>query len=432
LFTNNILIPEQHGFLKGKNTVTALFDFVTHIYGALEAREKINVILYDFSNAFGTIYPPLLIKKLQSYGLNGMALSWLESFLTNREQYVEIRDLDIKNVEKHIHSELLISNMGVPQGTVLGPTSFLVYLNDITLFILIAFLIFFADDSSGIIKAKSFIEANSLTKIVNDNFIKYAENNFLKINASKTILLQMHTWQTKNLVPPQIQINSVDVSVKSNGKLLGVQIMDTMNWNDQCERVSNKLRSLTYMFTILCDIVPLASLKAVYYAYAQSQVMYSIVIWGGSTHMEKVFVAQKRILRAMAGIQYWRSNKALDSCRPLFQRFDILTVYSLYILECMKFLKKNPNHFAKECDKPGGYLRVTRNNQDNVCPNDLYVPKCDLKLSNQNPNVMIPRIFNALPKRIKLIDCDKMFIKSVNLYIRERQFYDLHEYFLGD
>jgi hypothetical protein len=121
----------------------------------------------------------------------------------------------------------------------------------------------------------------------------------------------------------------------------------------------------------------------------------------------------------------------LESCRPLF-KFDILTVYSFYILECMKFLKKNPKHFKRKCDKPGEYLRVTRNNQDNVCPNDLNIPKCDLKLSNKNPNVMIPRIFNAMSKRIKLIDCDMMFIKSVNLYVRERQFYDLHEFFFGD
>jgi hypothetical protein len=80
LAINNILIPEQHGFLKGKSTVTALFDFVTEVYGGLEAREKINVILYDFSNAFETIYPPLLICKLEAYGLNDLALRWLESF----------------------------------------------------------------------------------------------------------------------------------------------------------------------------------------------------------------------------------------------------------------------------------------------------------------------------------------------------------------
>jgi hypothetical protein len=112
------------------------------------------------------------------------------------------------------------------------------------------------------------------------------------------------------------------------------------------------------MFAILCEIVPIASFKA--YAYAQSQVMYSIVIWGGSTHMEKEFVAQNHILCAMAGIR--RINKALDSCRPLFKKFDIYTVFPLY-LEVYKFLKKNPKHFTRKCDKPGEYLRVARNNQ---------------------------------------------------------------------
>jgi hypothetical protein len=77
--------------------------------------------------------------------------------------------------------------------------------------------------------------------------------------------------------------------------------------------------------------------------------------------MDRVFVAQKRILRAMAGTQYWRSNKPLDSCKPLFIKFDILTVYSLYILVCMKFLKKYPQHFPKYCDKSDVVQRASRN-----------------------------------------------------------------------
>jgi hypothetical protein len=96
------------------------------------------------------------------------------------------------------------------------------------------------------------------------------------------------------------------------------------------------------MFTILRDAVSESSLKLIYYAYAQSQILYSIVIWGGSSYLEKVFVAQKRVLRAMSGLRYWRSNCALNSCRPLFASCGILTVYSLYILECMKFLVKHP------------------------------------------------------------------------------------------
>ena len=146
--------------------------------------------------------------------------------------------------------------------------------------------------------------------------------------------------------------------------------------------------------------------------------------------MDIVFVAQKRVLRAMAGTRYWRSNRALDSCKPLFIKYEILTVYSLYILECMKFLKKYPQHFIKRLYvQEEIQTRVTRNNQGNVCPNDLHVPNCDLKLSCQNPNIMIPRIFNALPTRIKLIECDKNVVKSVLNYVKDKQFYDMHEYF---
>jgi putative lipoic acid-binding regulatory protein len=172
------------------------------------------------------------------------------------------------------------------------------------LFILIALLILFADDPNAIIKGKNFHEVNGKTDIVNKDFVNFAENNYLKINGSKTKVLQMHTWQIRKLVPPQIQINNINVEVHNTGKLLGVHITDTMSWKEQCDKVSNKLRSFTYLFTILCKIVSTPTLRTVYYAYAQSQILYSIVIWGGSSYLESVFVAQKRVLRAMADGRY--------------------------------------------------------------------------------------------------------------------------------
>jgi hypothetical protein len=76
-------------------------------------------------------------------------------------------------------------------------------------------------------------------------------------------------------------------------------------------------------------------LKQVYFAHTQNHIMYSIIIWGALTHVEGVYIAQK-FITAMAGLRYWRSNCALESCRPLFKRYGIMTVYSLYILEYMK------------------------------------------------------------------------------------------------
>ena len=125
---NNIINPQQHGFQKGKSTLTALFDFAEQIYNSLGAREKLNVILYDFSNAFGTLYPQLLLSKLRIYGLTALAIAWLLSFLTQREQFVQIRDVDCDGTEININSESLISDMGVPQGTILGPTKALFHI----------------------------------------------------------------------------------------------------------------------------------------------------------------------------------------------------------------------------------------------------------------------------------------------------------------
>jgi len=88
----------------------------------------------------------------------------------------------------------------------------------------------------------------------------------------------MHTRQTRLVVPPDLIIGDTKAIAVSNCKLLGVMLSDTMNWHPQCEKVTNKLRSVTYLFTILRETVSESSFKLIYYAYAQSQILYSIVI----------------------------------------------------------------------------------------------------------------------------------------------------------
>jgi hypothetical protein len=273
-------------------------------------------------------------------------------------------------------------------------------------------------------------EANTNAAKANTEMIKFANENHLQINASKTKVMQIHTHQTRHINHPELLINDTDVEAVDECKLLGVTISDTMNWLPQCEKVTNKLRSVTYMFTILRDAVSESSLRLIYYAHAQSQIMYSIVIWGGSPHLQKVFVAQKRVVRAMAGLRYWRSNCALDSCRPLFVKYGILTVYSLYILECMKFLVNNPGKFRMKCDVPNSKSPKTRNAKAEYCINDLYIEIEDHRdISNQNPTVMIARIFNSLPVPIKMMEDKKAFMREIKKIVWLNQFYDMNEYF---
>lgn len=92
---NNIIHPQKHNFQKSKSksTVKALFDFAQEIYSSINSRRKINVIFYDFSNAFGTLQPHLLLRKLKIYGVTEDAIAWLLCFLAQREQYVQIQDV---------------------------------------------------------------------------------------------------------------------------------------------------------------------------------------------------------------------------------------------------------------------------------------------------------------------------------------------------
>jgi hypothetical protein len=132
------------------------------------------------------------------------------------------------------------------------------------------------------------------------------------------------------------------------------------------DEVASKLRSNAYRFSLLRANLSLKSMRNVYFADVQSHILYTIVIWGGSPQLEQVFVAQKRCIRAMAGKKHWRGPAALDSCKPLFLEYKILTVYSLHILEAAKFVKKYTEKFSKNSEHPDANIRVTRNLTYNI------------------------------------------------------------------
>jgi hypothetical protein len=427
---NDLLANEQHGFRKGRSTVTALFEMCTKIYELMENREKVNMHLYDFSNAYGCLVPEILVQKLKRYGFQEEALSWIKSFLVRRTQVVKIHHLNEENVREVIESEIMECSMGVPQGTVLGPKGFLTYDNDFALAIVICLLILFADDATALVTGKNESEANEKSKQVNEDVAKFSKDNCLRLNTGKTKILQMHTAQTRLKEKPVVMLNEEEVEVVSNSKILGVIMTDTMNWSAQCQAVCGKLRSVTYLFVKMRQRVSPSILRQTYFAYVQSQILYSLVIWGGSPHLKEVAVAQKRVIRAMAGLRYWKWKTALESCRPLFGKFDILPVFSLYVLECAKFARKNPEKFVKNSEVENNPTRSTRSNP--VRGNDLFVKPVRLTQSAQNPLVMVARIYNKLPEELKKEGNEKSFVRRLKKILKDNVFYDIHEFMRHD
>jgi hypothetical protein len=141
---------------------------------------------------------------------------------------------------------------------------------------------------------------------------------------------------------------------------------------------------------------------------------------GGSPHTKEVFVAQKRVIRAMAGIRFWKGLEPVESCRPLFKDLKILPVFSLYVLVCAKFVKKYPGKFTTVKDNPNCRVYSTRNTTADE--SDICVLPVALNVTAQSPMVMIARIYNHWPSELKQIESEELFVCSLKNLLSEKTF----------
>ena len=144
---HSLLSPSQHGFLKNKSTTTAIFSFLSPLYSALDKGDHAVGLFYDLSKAFDTIDHNILLSKLDRYGIRGVANKWMASYLSDRTQAVEIQ-ASVKHSTKKFLSESKAIVSGVPQGSILGPLAFIVYVNDLPDCFDNGTLTQYADDSS--------------------------------------------------------------------------------------------------------------------------------------------------------------------------------------------------------------------------------------------------------------------------------------------
>lgn len=135
----NLLNDNQYGFRSNRSTSMAVMALVEDVAAAIDNKDFTVSVFIDLSKAFDTIDHKLLLKKMQKYCARGIAYDWLESYLSNREQYVHINNTDSKPLK---------INYGVPQGSILGPKLFIMYMNDVCEILDKANCILYADDTS--------------------------------------------------------------------------------------------------------------------------------------------------------------------------------------------------------------------------------------------------------------------------------------------
>lgn len=409
---HSILKDEQFGFRKNKSTSSACFMLTKLITDCLNNKTPIASIFLDMSKAFDFVDHSLLLYKLERYGIRGKALEWIQSYLSTRNQCVEVSSFS--GPHKIIsRSQYKTNKCGVPQGSILGPLLFILYINDLP-HVTQHNCILYADDTTVVVKNK---DLNTFEHDINDtlnSIINWLKRNNLQVNINKTKMIQFKTYNSKpiklNIKHDHTTVEEVDSTI-----FLGIKFDRNCNWKGHIDSLCGKLNRFVYVIDRIRRVATREAALCAYHGYVSSILRYGIIIWGNSVDLDRAFKGQKKCIRALCGADF------LDSCKPLFRNTSILPLPCLYVMEMCVFVHRHPTLFDR-------YKRVV-SKRNNPFLYKLCVPRQRVKVFSDNVYCMAIRIYNKLPDSYKNLSLQKFKLILFKFLIDEC-FYSTNEFLL--
>ena len=320
----NLLAEQQYGFRKQHSTEYAAIKLIDHVSKEMEAGKTPTSVYIDLSKAFDTLTFEVLLYKLKYYGVTDTAFDLLKSYLTNRKQYVVFDGCQSEHVKIYT---------GVPQGSILGPLFFSIYINDlITVSDRLNFLMY-ADDTTIYFNLEDF---DNLTKETDINRELEKVNIWLKLNklslnTQKTKLMLFHRKQ-KHLDEINVVINGIEIEHVPSFNFLGIMLDENLSWKSHIEMVGNKISKVTGILYRLKNVFPENVLFVLYNSLIVSYMNYGLLLWG--IHSHKLELLQKKALRLMTNSNY------LAHTTPLLIKHGLLNVRDMYKLKLLMFYYK--------------------------------------------------------------------------------------------
>ena len=396
LTKHKILFPQQFGFRKSHSTSHAVLSIIQKISDALENGKFAYAVFIDLEKAFDTVDHSILLHKLNHYGIRGLPLALIKSYLSDRSQFVSVSG---------INSSTSTVKHGVPQGSVLGPLLFLLYINDLSRAIRHGDVLHFADDTNLLHINRSLPLLQKLCNKDLRNLCFWLSANKISLNASKTEFLCFKPYTNNDNIKYKdftcrLKIQRNVIHPSNFLRYLGVLLDEDLSWKPHIDLIKSKLKRANGFLSKLRHYLPESILLQAYYALFHSHISYCSQAWAQpSPAIDPICKLQNKAVRLITFSHYKAPESPIFSALEVLRLTDLVQIQNIILIQKVRaFPHLLPSSLIANFNFDMSHLRATRG-LDNGLINSL--PYATVKYGLNSVRIHCIRSWNSfLPQSI--------------------------------
>ena len=371
------------------------------ILSAIDRKEHAIGVFLDLSKAFDTVNHHILFEKLEYYGIRGLALHWVKSYFSERSQFVEYN-----NHKSSFHP----ITCGVPQGSILGPLFFILYINDLNNASELE-TILFADDTNLFF---SHSDPVYLVNKLNDELDKLStwfSANKLSLNTSKTNFMVFKSRQRRqNSDDYKVIINEQSITRVSTTMFLGVLLNENLSWKPHLSHLAGKMSKSIGLIYKSSFYLSGNSLRILYNSLILPYLFYCNLVWGSTykSNLQRLVILHKRALRII------NKSKRDAHTDPIFKKHKLLKCHDIHSFQLGVFMFLFINSAL-----PTKFHKFLRNNQIHSynSRNACSLPLCRTNIRKFSVVYQGPIFFNSLTLEIAFSSSLSAFKKKLKEFL---------------